>query len=229
MEDKRFLDLEGLEVVFEEVSELVGMPLRSLQVVDKTIKFYTTATPTEETVADFEVDIPVEYFVDQTKTTLVAEFAWSEELYPGSTDPQLEGKPVLVLAVKGDDGTVSYSFMNMISMIDVYVGKETASAKTTVNSDNTVEVEVKVSEEEGNAVEIKEDGLYVPTPEAVDISGKADKLVEDTVAADQIMVDDGTGNLKGSGKTIENVVEDTLGKMVAITPEEIRAIFQANN
>lgn len=225
MDEKKFLDLAGLGIVVDELKDYVGEPLRSLSVEDKTIKFYSTANPTEETVADFTVNIPVEYFVDQTKTVLVANFTWSEELYPGSTDPQLEGKPVLVLAIKGDDATVSYSFLNMITLIDVYTGGETKTIKVNVKPDNSIEAEAKISAEEGNALVAKEDGLYVPTPEAMDISGKADKLTEDLVLANQIMVDDGNGNLKGSGKTIEDVVTEATGKFSAITEDEIRALF----
>ena len=61
---------------------------------------YTVENPTEADTPACSIDIPTEYLLDQAKTTFVQEFAYSEELYPGSTNPELDGKPVLVMAVK---------------------------------------------------------------------------------------------------------------------------------
>lgn len=81
--------------------------LKYLAVKDKKICFYADPAPTEESIPDFEVNIPVEYFLDQTKTVLVQSFTWSEESYPGSINPNYDERPVLVLALKGDDNTVT--------------------------------------------------------------------------------------------------------------------------
>ena len=66
--------------------------------------------------------------------------------------------------------------------------------------------------EEGNIIAAKEDGLFASV-EAVDISGKADKLAnpedgEAVIKAGQILVDDGAGNLSASGKTIAELTND---------------------
>lgn len=173
--------------------------------------FYTVEAPTVEDTPVFGIDVPAEYFLDQAKTTFVQNFAWSEELYAGSTNPELDGKPVFVMAVKGDDNTVTYSFVNVESLVDIYTGEETSTAAVAVSADNKISANVKVSAEEGNFIEVKEDGLYV-TVEPTDISGKADKVAD--VKEAQILVDNGEGNLAASGVTIEElkaaVTEDIM-------------------
>lgn len=178
--------------------------LKSLAVVDNKINFYKDAEPAEGAVADFSVDLPVEFFLDQNKTIFVQDFAWNETIYVGSTNPNLDGKPVLVLAVKGDNNTVVYSFLNMETLIDIYNGETTQTVAVTVSADNKISANVQISSEQGNLLVSKGDGLFVATPEAVDITGKADKLTE-SIKADQILIDDGNGNLKASGITIEEL------------------------
>ena len=160
---------------------------------DNSWNFYNTDMPTEETAPIFSIDVPVEYFLDQTKTTFVQEFSWSEETYAGSTDPSLEGKPVWVMAV------------------------ETNSITVTVSDTNEISADVKISTEEGNIISVKEDGLFAFV-EDTDISGKADKLVnpeegEAIIKAGQIFVDDGNGNLSASGITI-NELKTTVSEDV---------------
>ena len=204
--------------------------LKALAVKDNQINFYANPAPTDDTTPDFTVDFPTEYLLDQTKTTFVQEFAWSDTTYTGSTDPSLEGKPVLVLAVKGEEDEVTYSFVNLETLVDIYEGGETETATVTVDADtNEITVEVKVSEEEGNILEVKDDGLYASVTQ-VDISGKADKLVDHesgdaVIKADQILVDDGAGNLKASGQTIAELKTEILDEFVAVTDEEIDNLF----
>lgn len=177
--------------------------------VDNTWNFYNTDAPTEDSIPIFSIDVPVEYFLDQTKTTFVQEFTWSAETYVGSTDPSLDGKPVWVMAVKGDDDTVTYSFVNLESLVDVYTAKETNSITVVISDANEISADVKISAEEGNIISVKEDGLFASV-EDVDISGKADKLVnpedgEPIIKAGQIFIDDGNGNLAASGITIDEL------------------------
>lgn len=190
--------------------------------VDNTWNFYTEVAPTAESTPAFSIDVPTEYFLDQAKTTFVQNFVWSEELYAGSVNPELDGKPVWVMAVKGDDDTVTYSFINLETLIDIYTGETTSTVKVEVSGDNKISANVKVSEAEGNFIEVKEDGLYV-TVEPTDISGKADKLA-DAVAA-QILVDDGEGNLAGSGVTLEAFKATITDEIMANfdTEEEVNA------
>ena len=177
---------------------------RYASVKDNSIEFYSVNPITEESAPVVTVDLPTELYLDQTKTTFVNEFHFDETTYPGATNPNMEGEPVIVLAVKGSDASVTYSFMNMKTLIDIYTGGTTSTVAVSIDpSSNIVTANVKVSAEEGNLVQIKEDGLYVAP---VDQSAKADKLT--VGSADQILVDDGNGNLKGSGKTLASVAED---------------------
>ena len=99
---------------------------------DNTWNFYNTDAPTEDSVPVFSIDVPTEYFLDQAKTTFVQEFTWSEDLYEGSTNPELDGKPVWVMAVKGDDGTVTYSFVNL----ETLAGDASTKADKLVNPED---------------------------------------------------------------------------------------------
>ena len=206
--------------------------LKALAVKDNKINFYVNPAPADDTTPDFTVDFPTEYLLDQTKTTFVQEFAWSDTTYTGSTDPSLEGKPVLVLAVKGEEDEVTYSFVNLETLVDIYEGGETETATVTVDADtNEITVEVKVSEAEGNILEVKDDGLYASVTQ-VDISGKADKLVDPEDASTdpvikegQILVDDGAGNLAASGKTIAELSSEILAELTPMTDEEIDNLF----
>ena len=206
--------------------------LKALAVKDNKINFYVNPAPTDDTTPDFTVDFPTEYLLDQTKTTFVQEFAWSDTEYVGSTDPSLEGKPVLVLAVKGEEDEVTYSFVNLETLVDIYEGGETETATVAVDADtNEITVEVKVSAEVGNILEVKNDGLYASVTQ-VDISGKADKLVDPeddsadpVIKEGQILVDDGAGNLGASGKTIAELSSEILAELVPMTDEEIDNLF----
>ena len=196
---------------------------------NNTHNFYNTDTPAEDTVPVFSIDIPTEYFLDQTKTTFVQSFSWSEGLYPGSENPNLDGKPVWIMAVKGDDNSVTYSFVNLEALVDIYTGENTKSITLVVSEDNKISANVNVSAEEGNIISVKDDGIYASVTE-VDISGKADKLVDPAegaavIKADQILVDDGTGNIAASGKTIAELSAEIKSEFVAMTNEEIDGLF----
>ena len=204
------------------------LAIKGGKATDNGYAFYNVANPTEDAVPAFSIDFPVEYFLDQTKTTFVESFAFSAETYAGATDPALDGKPVFVLAVKGDNDTVTYSFVNLEKLMPNYEGEATNTAATTV-ADNKVKVEIKVSAEEGNILSAKEDGLYATVTE-VDISGKADKLVnpaegDAVIKAGQILVDDGNGNIAASGKTIDEVKTEIETEFVEMTDEEVAALF----
>ena len=143
-----------------------------------------------------------------------------ERTYPGSTNPSLDGKPVMVLAVKGENpDSVAYSFLNMAALVDTYKAKETGKdASTTIEiSGYEVEVKVNISKEDGNVLELKGDGLYVPTPEKTDISGKADK-VKSATSGNFAGLDE-NGNLTDSGKKADDFVAAEAGKRLMTDAE----------
>lgn len=184
---------------------------KSLGVDGNTVNFYTSTD--KSGTAAFSVDFPSELFLDQTKTTFVAKFKFDAATYPGATDPKLEGKPVMVLAVKGENpDSCTYSFLSMAALVDTYKAKATGKdASTTVTiAGYEVDVKVNVSAAAGNALVLKDDGLYVPTPEEVDISGKADKVTGATTGNFAAL--DGEGNLTDSGKKPADFVGAEAGK-----------------
>jgi len=190
-------ELDALET---KLSTDINASFKSLKVEGNTVSFYATTDQTGTAAAT--MDFPAEYFLDQAKTTMVDNFTWAEAAYPGSTDPSLNGKPVLVLAVKGDADAITYSFLNMEKLMNVYTAKvEGKDASTTVTIDGyTLDVNVNISKAEGNQLQLKDDGLYVPPSTEVDISSKADKVTG--AAAGDLAGLDANGNMTDSGKKV---------------------------
>lgn len=190
---------------FTPVQAAANAAIKSLGVDGNTVNFYTSAD--KSGTAAFTFDFPKELFLDQAKTTFVQKFAFSTETYPGATDPKLAGKPVMVLAVKGQNpDSCSYSFLDMSALVDTYKAKATGKdASTTVTiAGYEVDVKVNVSAAAGNALVLKDDGLYV------DISGKADK-VKNATAGNFAALDE-SGNMTDSGKKPADFVGAEAGK-----------------
>lgn len=132
----------------------------------------------------------------------------------GATDPKLAGKPVMVLAVKGQKpDSCTYSFLDMSALVDTYKAKATGKdASTTITvSGYEIEVKVNVSAAAGNALSLKADGLYV------DISGKADKVKNAT--SGNFAALDANGNLTDSGKKPADFVAAETGKRLMTDAE----------
>lgn len=122
-------------------------------IADGQLKFFAKtgdATPLKT------IDLPEELFLDQVRTTFVPTFVFSNASYPGATNPNLDGKPVLVLAVKGDKSTnptLTYSFVNLEKLVDTYTAQN-AAISVAGNS-----IGVKLSADSGNILSIANDGL----------------------------------------------------------------------
>lgn len=203
---------------FTPVQTAANAAIKSLGVDGNTVNFYTSTD--KSGTAAFSVDFPSELFLDQTKTAFVGKFKFSDTTYPGATDPKLDGKPVMVLAVKGENpDSCTYSFLNMAALVDTYAAKTTGKdASTTVTiAGYEVDVKVNVSAAVGNALILKDDGLYVPTPKEVDISGKADKVTGATTG--NLAALDGEGNLTDSGKKPADFVAAEAGKRLMTDAE----------
>ncbi len=179
-----------------EITDLASA-FKSAEVSGNTVKLYTSTD--KSGTAAFSFDFPAELFLDQTRTQFVPEFAWTAASYPDSTDPSLEGKPVMVLAVKGDGDTVTYSFLSMAALVDTYKAKAGDGTATVTVSGYEISVDVNVSAEANNALVKKDDGLYVPKADVVDISGKTDKV--EGATENNFAALDAEGNLKDSGKS----------------------------
>lgn len=181
------------------VASIAADAIKAVAVSGSTVKFFKT-TETTGTPA-YTFDFPAEMLLDQAKTTFVPNFAFSAETYPGATNPSLDGKPVLVLAVKTSTGdtltTINYSFLDMETLVDVYTVKAGDSAKILTIADN--EIEVHISAAANNAITVQSDGLHV------DISGKADKVANATAGHFATLTAD--GNIADSGVKVATAAE----------------------
>lgn len=157
MADKKAVTLEQLEIAKNYIDRKDAENIKSADFVDNTIKFYASEDKSGEAIA--ELVLPEEMFLDGSKTEFVSDFTWDITKYPKSTDPELDGKPVLVLAVKSVR-TVRYSFISLDSVIAKLIGVDTESASASIVED-VISLNVKVSELSGNRIVIKNDGLYV--------------------------------------------------------------------
>lgn len=204
-------ELTALE---EQISGLSDSAFKSLKVTGNKVEFFTTEAATGTAAASF--DFPAEAFLDQNKTQFVDSFAWSETAYPGSVNPNMDGKPVFVLAVAGKTAadSVSYSFVNMATLVDTYKAKATGkdSSTTITIAGYEVEVAVNISSEAGNLLVKKDDGLYVGSD-----AKKADKVTGAT--AGNLAGLDASGNMTDSGKKPADFVAAEEGKRLMTDAE----------
>lgn len=117
--------------------------------------------------------------------------------------------PAIVLVVNdgsGADG--SEIVIPAATLVDVYTGAESTTAKITVSEDNKILAEVIVDPKAGNALVKNAAGLYV------DISMKADKLTAES--ASHILVASADGNLADGGVTLRK--EGDLGTSATEVP-----------
>ena len=189
---------------------------RSLRVDGNRVNFYTTndasGSPT------FYFDYPEEIFLDQSVTQLVENFAWSAATYPNTTNPNLDGKTVLVLGVKGDketNPTVKYSFVSLEKLIDIYTAGDGS-----IDIDGYT-VRVKISAAAGNLLELKSDGLFVGSDDT-----KLDKVTG--AGLSNIAIFGASGIIVDSGIGIDDI--EVSGKMdkVPTAVEGNFAIFGAS-
>lgn len=214
--DDKFTDFETTltNAIKTWVDSEESLALKTTLYNNNTLTFYKKPNATVDDTADFTINLPKEQFLDQTKTTFVNEFAWSEELYPNSTNPDLDTEPVLVLAVKGDTD-VAYSFVSMNELVKIYKASTVTSTVTLTIDDttNTISGEVNISADEGNLLEVGADGgLYA---KATDITGKAETTgVSVAISASNEI----SATLVGKAVAEENLT-DTLATKINGTDE----------
>lgn len=157
MTDEKAVLLEHFEIVKNYIDRKDVKNIKSAEFVDDTLKFYASEDKSGEAIAEFT--LPEETFLDGSKTEIVSDFSWSKTKYPKSTDPELDGKAVIVFAVKAGK-TVRYSFVSLDFVVSRLTGGDTESASISVTND-VVTLSVKVSELSDNRIVLKDDGLYV--------------------------------------------------------------------
>lgn len=126
-------------------------------IADGQLKFFAKAGDTTPLKT---INLPEELFLDQTRTAFVANFSFSTGNYTGAPNPNLDGKPVLVFAIKSQDtstATYTYSFLNLETLIDTYVP---LNAGIQISG---YSVGVKLSAGTGNILSLANDGLFGET------------------------------------------------------------------
>ena len=180
---------------------LAGNSIKKVEVSGNTLNFYTDKTPEQGATPAYSIDFPAEMVLDQAQTTFVENFTFTTATYVGATNPNLDGKPVLVLAVKTTDAqnnvTINYSFLNVEKLVDVYeVASDTTSQRVLSITDN--KVTFKLSTDADNALETDETGLKVNI---------ASKAARDTDAVENNVAKfDANGNPIDAGFAASEVV-----------------------
>ena len=102
-----------------ELDTLDGRKYGDASIANGKLNFYAKAG---DVTALKSIDLPAELYLDQVRTTFVPNFAFASGGYTGATNPNLDGKPVLVFAVKDNAATpnITYSFINLETLIDTY-------------------------------------------------------------------------------------------------------------
>ena len=186
--------------------------------------------------------LPVEMYLDNAKTAFVGSFAFNATTYPGATDPNLNGKPVLVLAVKGVDHTnnnavtTTYSFLDMSTLVDIYNPASGDSSKVLTIGNYTITF--NVSADTNNAVEVLNDGLAVRVSTTannalvkdanglfVDITGKANRAANPT--AGHVAGLDANGNPTDTGIVASSVLTTADVATDAEVTEMLNEVFGA--
>lgn len=211
-----------LKLLADRVKARLDETIKYVKINGSSIEYYKTADGSG--TAAYTIDFPKELFLDQLKTKFVPKFNFADGGYTGATDPNLDDKPVMVLAVKGEDAkgnvTTDYSFVDFSALVDTYKAKAGDSAK--VLNISGYEIEFKVSGAEGNIIEVKDDGIYASTTAIATVtSGKADKV--ENATAGHLAGLDANGNLTDS--TI--AAADVMTKVASAVENNI-ATFDAN-
>lgn len=206
-EIQRFADVYNTQMIvnrvkteINKVAEIAGAGFKSVSVSNGKVNFYTV--PSSEVDSSTTIagsfNLPEEIFLDQVKTQFVNNFTFSAVTYPGATDPNLDGKPVFVLAIKGDketNPTLNYSFLDMSALVDTYTASDTS---VTVSG---YQIKVNIDPSSDTLLTLTANGLLV------DGSGKADKVTGAT--AGNIATLDANGNPTDSGVKFATDAETT--------------------
>lgn len=143
--------------VAAKLNTLNDTTFKAAKVDGNSLKFYTSTDTTGQ--ADETIDIPAEQFLDQASTSFVPNFQFSALLYDGATNPNLDGKAVLVLALKtksndGKSTSTSFSFVDVSRLVDTYTASDTSVTVT------NYKIKANISTDAGNALQNKSNGLY---------------------------------------------------------------------
>ena len=182
---KHLVDLGGLQQLAVQTKGIITSTdtynIKYVNAENNVLKFYRDYDAENGVTGvepAFTIDFPSEIFLDGLNTTFEPNFTWSNVTYPGSTDPNYDGNPVLVLAIKTQPAnnvaaTTTYHFISLNSLVDIYTPAAGDSSKILSIAGYTVTVHI--SSAANNAITVQNDGLHV------DISGKTDKVARNPI------------------------------------------------
>ena len=183
MSDKYYVDEDYISEILILLKAWIdtdkNIAIKKVLYKNNSLLFFKNPNATDKDTPEYKIDMPVEKFLDQTKTTLVQDFAWNETDYPNTENPNLDGNPVLVLAVKGGDDSVSYSFLNMKYLLNLYQASEEISTVTIAIDveSNTISGSVNISSDSNNNLSVGSDGgLYSPSTDLSEITSHVQEL-----------------------------------------------------
>ena len=114
------------------------------------------------------INLPEEIYLRGIGTTVERNFSWSAQAYPNSTNPNLNGKPVLIMHIKGDSLNNPYEawcFVNLEDLIDLYVPAD----KSIAIANNSIKAAISAASD--NLLFLKSDGLFAGDDTTDDITG----------------------------------------------------------
>lgn len=183
MSDKQYLGETGIRELLLKLKTWIdtdkNIALKKVLYKDNSLLFFKNPNAVDSDTPEYKIDLPIEKFLDQTKTKLIQEFMWNETDYPGTENPNIDGNPVLVLAVKSGDDSVSYSFLNMKYLLNLYQASEEISTVTiAIDVDsNTISGSVNISSDSNNNLSVGSDGgLYSPSTDLSEITSQIQEL-----------------------------------------------------
>ena len=180
------------------------------------------AVRTKSAIDTAIASLPQEMYLDNTKSAFVENFVFNATTYPGAANPNLDGKPVLVFAVKTIDHTnnnaetLTYSFLNLLTLVDVYTVKAGDSSNVLNLAGHEFEFKIDPS---SDILSITANGLKV------DASGKADKAANPT--AGHVAGLDANGNPTDTGIVATEVLTTADVATNAECTEMLNEVFGA--
>lgn len=147
------LKVQDLGASITKLTAKIAPAFKAAKTENGTVSFFTDSDTTG--TAAFSFNFPEEIYLRQLGTQIVRNFTFDSATYKGAANPQLNGKTVFTLAVRGDSDTVTYSFVDMSELVDVYTNSDTS-----VTVEN-YKIKVNIDADSDNILTLTENGLFV--------------------------------------------------------------------